>query len=77
MQKQAVIKSIEKKGRDKGHIQNWRLISLLNVDVKLISKDLAERLKNVLLKIISTNQNAYVKNRCISEGGRPISIFWK
>ena len=31
------------------------------------------RLKNVLPKIISPNQNAYVKNRCISEGGRVIS----
>ena len=72
-QKQAVIKLIEKKGRDKRYIQNWRPISLLNVDVKLISKALAERLKNVLPEIISPNQNAYVKNRCISEGGRLIS----
>ena len=72
MQKQAVIKLIKKKGRYKKYIQNWRPISLLNVDVKLISKALAERLKNVLPKIISPNQNAYVKNRCISEGGRLI-----
>ena len=72
-QKQAVIKLIEKKGRDKRYIQNWRPISLLNVDVKLISKALAERLKNVLPEMISPNQNAYVKNRCISEGGRLIS----
>ena len=72
-QKQAVIKLIEKKGRDKRYIQNWRPISLLNVDVKLISKALAEHLKNVLPEITSPNQNAYVKNRCISEGGRLIS----
>ena len=66
-----------KKGRDKRYIQNWRPISLLNVDVKLISKALAERLKNVLPDIISPNQNAYVKNRCISEGGRLISDLLK
>ena len=72
-QKQAVIKLIEKKGRGKRYIQNWQPISLLNVDVKLISKALAERLKNVLPEIIPPNQNAYVKNRCISEGGRLIS----
>ena len=44
------------------YIRNWRPISLLNVDVKLISKALAERLENVLPEIISPNQNAYVKN---------------
>ena len=61
-QKQAVIKLIEKKGREKGYIQNCRSISLLNVDVKLICKALAERLNNALPEIISSNQNAYVKN---------------
>ena len=37
-QRQAIIKSIEKKDRDKRFIKNWRLISLLNVDLKIISK---------------------------------------
>ena len=72
-QKQAVIRLIEKEGLDRRYIQNWQPISLLNVDVKLISKALAERLKNVLPEIISPNQNAYVKNRCICVGGRLIS----
>ena len=69
-QRQAVIKLIEKKGRDKRFIKKWRAISLLNVDTKLISKALSERLKNVLPDIISENQTAYVNNRFISEGGR-------
>ena len=69
MQKRAVIKLIEKR-TDKRYIRNWRPISLLNVDVKLISKGLALRLKNVLPEIISPNQNAYMKN---SEGVRLIS----
>ena len=73
MQKTSSDKINRKKGRDKRYIQNWRPISLLNVDVKLISKALAKRLKNVLPEIISPNKNAYVKNRCISEGGRLIS----
>ena len=59
--KQVVIKLIEKEGRDKRYIQNWRAISLLNLDVKLISKALAERLKNVLPEIISSNENPYIK----------------
>ena len=46
--RQAIIKLIEKKDRDKRYIKNWRPISLLNVDTKIISKALLERLKNVL-----------------------------
>ena len=71
-QRQAVIKLVEKKGRDKRFIKNWRPISLLNVDTKLISKDLAEDLKNVLPDITSKNQTTYVNNRFISEGGKLI-----
>ena len=43
-QKQAVITLIEKKGRNKRYIKNWINISLLNVDVKIISKILATHL---------------------------------
>ena len=35
-QRQAVIKLLEKKDRDKRFIKNWRPISLLNVDTKII-----------------------------------------
>ena len=72
-QRPAVIKLIEKKDKDKKLIKNWRPLSLLNVDTKLISKVLAERLKNVLPSLISKNETAYVKGRFISEGGRLIS----
>ena len=54
-QKQAIIKLIEKKDRDKRFIKNWRPISLLNVDMKLISKVLASRLKNVISSIVNEN----------------------
>ena len=47
-QKQAVIKLIEKKNRDKRFIKNWRPMYLLNVDVKLILKVLSNRIKNLL-----------------------------
>ena len=49
----------EKKDKDKKLIKNWRPISLLNVDAKLISKVLAERLRKVLTSLISKNQTAY------------------
>ena len=53
-QRQAVIKLIEKKDKDKKLVKNWRPISLLNIDTKRISKVLAERLKKVL-PLISNN----------------------
>ena len=72
-QRQAVIKLIEKKERNKQFIKNWRPISLLNVDYKTIAKALATRLKEILPKLISFQQMAYVKNRFIGKGGRLIS----
>ena len=51
-------------------IKNWRPISLLNIDTKLISKVLAERMKNVLPFLISSDHTAYVKGTFISEGSR-------
>ena len=76
-QKQAVIKLIEKKDKDKRLIKNWRPISLLNVDTKLVSKVLAERLKTALPSLISSNQTAYLNGRFISEGGRLISDIFE
>ena len=72
-QRQAVIKLIAKKDRDKRFVKNWRPISLLSVDTKILSKSLAEKLNNVLPELMSSNQTAYVKNRCKSESGRLIS----
>ena len=62
-QKQAIITLIEKKGKDKRLIKNWRPISLINVDAKIISKVLAKRLEKVLPNLMHPNQNAFVKGR--------------
>ena len=59
-QRQEVIKLIEKKVRDK-RPPNWRPLSLLNVDEKLMPKALVESLKNVLSDIVSANQAAYLQ----------------
>ena len=58
-----IIKLIEKKDKDKKLIENWRPISLLNIDTKPISKVLAERLEKVLPSLISKIQIVYVKGR--------------
>ena len=72
-QRQAVIKLLEKKDRDKRLIKNWRPISLLNTDLKIFSKALAAKLKSVLPSLITSQQTAYVQNRYIGEAGRLIS----
>ena len=55
---------------DKRFIKNWRPISLLNINYKIVSKALVARLKDILLVIISSEQFAYVKNSFIGENGR-------
>ena len=64
-QKQAIIKLIDKKDRDRRYIKNWRPISLFNVDMKIASKALALRLEKILPEIIQVDQYAYVKGRTI------------
>ena len=72
-QKQAIITLIEKKGKDKRQISNWRSISLINVDAKIGSKAIARRLQEVIPDIIHHNQNAYVlKGKSIFDAVRTI-----
>ena len=60
-QRQAIIKLIGKKDRDKRFVKTWRPILLLNVDTKIFSKSLAEKLKHGIPELISSNQTVYVK----------------
>ena len=68
-----MFRLIEKKDIDKRFIQNRRSLSLLNTDVKILSKVTAQGLKKTLSFFISSSQSAYVDGRFISEGGRLIS----
>ena len=71
-QKQAVITLLEKSGKDRTLLENWRPISLVNVDTKIMSKVIAARVKKVLPSIIHYNQTGYVKDRFIGEAIRSI-----
>ena len=67
----ALIILLYKKGtREK--ITNWRPISLSNTDVKIITKVLADRLKQALPDIIHANQSGGVKGRKIGQNIRLI-----
>jgi len=46
-------------------VENWRPISLLNVDYEIGSKALATRLQKVLPEIINESQCVYVKEKTI------------
>ena len=71
-QKQGVITLIEKEAKDTLHIKNYRPITLLNVDYKIVSKVLAKRMKEVLNEIIHHDQVGYIKDRNIGEAVRLI-----
>ena len=53
-------------------MENWRPISLINVDVKIASKVIATRVIKVFPEIIHCNQTGYVKGRFIGEAARSI-----
>ena len=71
-QKQAVITLIEKKGKDRSFLDDWRPISLVNVDAKIMSKAIATRIKNALPNIIHHNQTGFIEDRYIGETVRSI-----
>ena len=69
-QRRGVITLLHKKGKDEEQIKNWRPISLLNIDYKIMTKVLARRLEKVIDHIIHPNQSGFIKGRFIGEGIR-------
>ena len=55
-----VITLLQKKGKDRLDIANWRPITLLNIDYKLLTKTLGQRLKTVFPGLIHKDQNGFV-----------------
>ena len=51
-------------------MKNERPISLLKVDLKIVSKAFSSRQKTELPCIISSEQTTYIEKRFIGEGGR-------
>ena len=68
-QYRAMLTLLYKKGESED-ISNWRPISLLNSDYKIITKILAERLKLLLPNIIHSEQKGYVNGRNIFDANR-------
>jgi hypothetical protein len=71
-QRQSVLTLLDKK-KDKTLLKNWRPIALLNVDYKIASKALVNRVKPCLDELISKSQTAYVQGRNIADNIRAIA----
>ena len=65
----AVLTLLHKKG-DKTNLQNYRPVSLLNSDYKILAAVLSRRLHKVLNRIISPDQTGYVKQRSMTHSLR-------
>ena len=66
-QRYGIISILCKKPEASQFLTNWRPISLLNVDYKIISKSLCNRLKLVMSKLISVDQTCSVPTRSIAD----------
>ena len=71
-QKRGILNLIPKADKDLRFLKNWRPVSLLNTDYKILTKALANRIQKVLPKLIQADQVGYMKNRYIGENIRII-----
>ena len=69
-QREGVIVCIPKGDKPREYLKNWRPISLLNVVYKIGSSSIANRIKNVLPKIINEDQSGFVQGRYIGDNIR-------
>ncbi len=68
--RQGVITLIPKRPKDILLLDNWRPISLLNNDYKIMASIFAKRMKNALNEIIDETQCGFMKGRHISSNIR-------
>ena len=71
-QRMGILNLIPKKDKDPRYLANWRPVSLLTTDYKILTKALAQRLQKVIHKIINPDQVGYIKGRYIGENIRII-----
>ena len=71
-QKRALLTLLPKPGKDLRYLKNWRPLSLLNTDYKILTKLLSIRLQKVIPNLVSEDQVGYIKGRQLGENCRKI-----
>ena len=71
-QRRGIITLTPKKAKDVKDSRNWRPISLLNTDFKILAKLFGLRMQKVLSKVISSDQVGYLPGRYIGQNIRLI-----
>ena len=71
-QEVAIKNLIPQKDKDLRYPKNWRPVSLLNTDFKILTKALAGKLQNVISILVNEDQVGYITGRYIGETIRTI-----
>lgn len=72
-QRLGIITCLPKPGKPRQFIKNWRPVTLLNIDYKIISGVISNRIKKHLDNLISNCQKGFIAGRQIGECTRLIS----
>ena len=67
---EANISLVPKKGKAPKECSSYRLISVLNLDMKLLAKVLAQRLEKILPNIVTNDQTGFIGERYFSHNVR-------
>ena len=71
-QRRGIITLLHKQGKDNTKVENYRPLSLLNVDYKLLTKTISNKIEPYLDGVIHSDQIGFLKGRYIGEGVRKI-----
>ena len=75
--RQCIISCLPKGDKSRELLKNWRPISLLSVVYKLASSAIANRIKPLLNKLISSTQTGFVPGRFIGDSTRLVYDIMK
>ena len=69
-QRRGVICLIPKDDSDLTELSNWRPLTLLNVDYKILAKAIGQRIESKLSSLIHSDQTGFIKGRFIGQNVR-------